>query len=72
MHIPFHTAHCREGYGCHSTCPVMNLLVDRDQWRKSAEDLADCLMNEYTLRLSPVSEHTVKVYQEFQQQRKRK
>jgi hypothetical protein len=28
MKIPFHTEHCREGWGCLSACPVVKLKND--------------------------------------------
>ena len=39
MGIPFHTKHCREFWGCHSSCPVMELVKDRDRLKIIADEL---------------------------------
>ena len=37
--IPYHTTHCREGYGCHSECPVVDLWETKQMWMGIAIDL---------------------------------
>jgi hypothetical protein len=34
MNIPFHTQHCREGYGCASLCPVLLLATEHQTLQK--------------------------------------
>jgi hypothetical protein len=31
MSYPFHTKHCREGWGCPSSCPVRQLVEEHDR-----------------------------------------
>jgi hypothetical protein len=37
--IPYHTTHCRKGYGCHSECPVLHLWEKKQNWMGIAIDL---------------------------------
>ena len=39
MNIPFHTQHCREGYGCASLCPVLLLATNHDLLKQRMEIL---------------------------------
>ena len=55
MVIPFHTKHCREFWGCHSSCPVMGLVKDRDRLKIVADEL--------TLKYPEVLKDNVRAWQ---------
>ena len=37
MKIPFHTEHCREGWGCLSLCPVLQLTKQFQELKMDCE-----------------------------------